>query len=375
MNCRNCGSQLPDGAKFCPTCGAVQSADTPSAQGFPPPQNNVPPQGYAPPQPGPVAQQPYGSAQQPPYYAPQQSGAPVPPAEKKKMKKGTKALIVIPAILLGLVILAVAAFLLNHFLFPKPGPLPEPTALVTEATTAAPVPATTEPTDAPETTAVSVDTTAPVDGVQSKYSPGNYIQHTLGSITLYLTPDSDWEDSLGAEAPAGELGRIVVTEVRQNQNADYAFEVWRGKTTIDGKTGWVDLYYWTCTDLKETALTKAEEDFVFQKLQGAWRFYVGDQLIEFSENENGRRWVTATENNTDVIYFSCEVSGTLYGDPNGLVRIPLITGQGYERELLVDLTPAAKSEIMWCFENENWTYAYYDGTSIEDAGPHGGGAH
>ena len=30
--CGNCGSQINDGARFCPTCGAVQSSEAPGQQ-------------------------------------------------------------------------------------------------------------------------------------------------------------------------------------------------------------------------------------------------------------------------------------------------------------------------------------------------------
>ncbi len=79
MYCENCGSQLPDGSKFCGTCGAAQEAvpvgatkaavETPYTAAPTPPPAYVPPvaqpaYNYAPPQPtGPayVAQMPTGT--------------------------------------------------------------------------------------------------------------------------------------------------------------------------------------------------------------------------------------------------------------------------------------------------------------------------
>lgn len=35
MYCRNCGNMIPDGTKFCPSCGAAQGQRTPAVNGVP----------------------------------------------------------------------------------------------------------------------------------------------------------------------------------------------------------------------------------------------------------------------------------------------------------------------------------------------------
>ncbi len=382
MQCRNCGSQIPDGARYCPVCGADQTVNQQNGYALPqndpqqqqyPPQQYPPQKGNVPPQNDPRLQPPYPPAPQPAVLTP---------------KKKSKAPVIILAVIVGLIVLAVAAFVLFRFFAANPEPH-EPTQ--SEETTAQTVPDPTTETDVTGSPAETTDSGTEVpkrDGVLAKYYPGNYVRHTMGDCILYETPDGNGENSFVAETAPGQLAEIVVTEVQKNPNAQSEYDLWRGKATVDGKTGWVDLFEWTCTDLRGTVLTPAEEEQVFQTLQGAWRYHSSDQLIEFAERENGERWVTATDNDL-ISSFCCEMLGTgiMYGDPKGLVRITLTTMQGYERDLLVDLTltdpndipadPAQtrKREITWNFFDEGWNWSYYAGTSIEDAGPFGGGAY
>ena len=339
MYCNKCGAQFPDGAKLCPGCGAALSV-----------------------------------------------------ADGKKKKKG-----MIFAAVGAVVIFAVCAGLLVPKLLQMRQKEPDTREAagaveeISSVTASSPDPVTSAPaaiassvasTSAAtetkiETTAGTTAAVSQTEDADAKYLPGHYVHHTFGGITLYRTAGSDGDDFTYVETPPGELARIEVTEVRINPRSEYDYDVWRGKTAVDGITGWVDLYEWTPTDLHGTTLRESEVNFVLEKLRGAWRYTIGDQLIEFAEGENGRLWVTATgKDNASGTDFSCEIigPGAVYGDPGRLVRITLTTAQGYERELFVDLTLIAKNQIMWQFGDGEWTCAYYDGTSIEDAGPYGGGA-
>ena len=101
MNCSQCGAPLPEGSRFCQTCGAPVNQQ--------PAANAQTPQGAVPPQ-QPAYQQP----QQPPYppYTQQPYGTPPYPGPPKKKKTG-----LIIGLIAGAVILIGAAVALYLFVF------------------------------------------------------------------------------------------------------------------------------------------------------------------------------------------------------------------------------------------------------------------
>lgn len=109
MKCQNCGSDVPEGAKFCVNCGTrleppAAPAQEPQPAYQPPVQE--PQQPYQPPvqEPQQPYQPPYQQPYQPPYGAPGQ----MPPAQPpKKSKVGLIVGIVVGALLLVLIIVAV----------------------------------------------------------------------------------------------------------------------------------------------------------------------------------------------------------------------------------------------------------------------------
>ena len=245
MNCIRCGSQIPDGARFCPTCGAEQSAAVPpqayvppqgyaaptpaqpqgnvppqpAPQGYVPPQGyaaptpaqpqgNVPPQGYAAPTPAqPQENVPPQPAQQ--YTSPRQGAVPPSPDDKKKSP--------LRPVLIGAGVLAVLAALFFTLVWPKLRPDPGgPSAPTAESPTSVSGPTeagagpTTEPTTvpagytSPEVAAdVSTDvrwkTRFTVQPVQEKPSGGK----------VFAAQDPDgWGDPVGIELD--ELSLLVV---------------------------------------------------------------------------------------------------------------------------------------------------------------------
>jgi hypothetical protein len=180
MQCPQCGTTLPDDARFCRACGAdVSAAAAPAATPTPPPdasptlQPTAPlPQavpGAAPPPPGavvggsapPPAYAPAPTYPQPPAYAPAPGYAPpsgyapapgYPPAGPPP-KKGNGLVIglVIGAVFLLLACGGVAAF----FLWPRPTakPIPAATATSTVAPTATPAATQTASGENPDNTA------------------------------------------------------------------------------------------------------------------------------------------------------------------------------------------------------------------------------
>jgi hypothetical protein len=192
MQCQQCGTIVPDGTPFCPTCGRQLTAPQPAAY---PPQQPYAPAQPAPTQPFPVQQPGYPPAapqapyQQPAAYAPQQPYQPQPqqpyqpqpaPAPVPVKKKRTGLVV---GIIIAVVLLIAAAAVVALVLLPS-------SASKTQVPAGAYAPAV-PPTSAavPATTAIdTTDNTAAENAVVAFYDAINSGQYA--AVTALVTPDT-----------------------------------------------------------------------------------------------------------------------------------------------------------------------------------------
>jgi hypothetical protein len=140
VTCANCGTQNPDGNKFCQSCGKPLAAAPVGAAGAPPPAPIPTPTPAAAQAPGatPGGAPMPGPGYQSPYYAPQPGQAAV------AVHRTSPGLII--GIIGGLVLLMVGAMVLIGLLFIRPSPNPHPNPVATVANVpATPAPSTPTP--------------------------------------------------------------------------------------------------------------------------------------------------------------------------------------------------------------------------------------
>ena len=153
MQCNSCGTQLPEGAAFCPTCGAgvSESGRTPYYPTAAPSPSGAPVQTPSPP--SDHGSPPYGSPQQNPYEPLNPYAAPMPPPPpRRKVKIG----LIIGVVVLALILASAGVFVsfrllaTNNRLGKTTAP-PTITAQTNLTTTASPPPITATTTGNLET--------------------------------------------------------------------------------------------------------------------------------------------------------------------------------------------------------------------------------
>ena len=397
MNCKACGSPIPDGMRFCVNCGAPapraelsaqpENAPRPQSVGAVPPgaayaqgaspygaeygqggaRQGFSPYGapeayppYGPPAAPPEANPPYGAPEPvSPYSAP--AAPPVrtgpvyvsaddPSGRGKKGTGGSGSALKIVLIVLAILALGVAIFFAVLFFMERGrGETPNaggqnsiniPAALTGESET--------EPvrvTEAPTTQAPSTEPskTLPPPPVFAKYTPGAYYIPTQGGIRLRST------HSLSGKVYVFLLkGTTVnVTEIWEDPTASDPVVRWWGKTVYRGVTGWFSLYYAVNTD--GGSYTYEDDSYAV----GAWNTLYGAswytektaQYIRFSFQDGQPALETAG--------FSGVMNGHITGNLEGVFSMPMSAG-GRNVTVKLDLSEAGSGRIAVALPDGVW---------------------
>ena len=368
MYCESCGAQISENARFCAACGKPIPA---------PAQPSEPTRGFRPltaaqPDAQPTVQirppQP-AAPNEPPVQQPQPELIDPVPAQFPEEPPKRKGRAWVPIAVLAAVAAALTAFFV--FVYPiikekEPSATEPAETAATEQTTLQANATTAEPTTEPVSGGGDTVPAAPAD---AKYAPGSYRNTAISEINLRESP-SRTANKVG-EVRVGETA--VITEVYEDVSAG-SKERWWGKTTVHGATGWVALYYMSCTDLKDTVLDNAQIPAVLEKLKGYWNTQDGKRFFAVEQDPEAYRILVGPWYSTvDYVAFcTAPVRGDLnslisihlyYPGSDGEIPLPAIDG-----EILLDVSEIENGRLVWS-NGGVWEECVYAGATADDAMP------
>ena len=227
-----------------------------------------------------------------------------------------------------------------------------------------------EPDTAESTTAAPQPVTDPQE--KPKYAPGNYVNSTYSVVNLRADHNS-------SSAKLGSIGiweKIYVTEVYEDTSSTSAYTRWWGKIVRTGQTGWVALYYFTCTDMGTETFDEQALTELWQLLSGYWNTLDKKRFAAFTV-EDGKCYFTYGTWYSEVS-FSAYAVGSCTGSRNGVIKLRIYSpgssgGEGpglvaINTDLYLDLSEIANKRIAWNF-GQNWEDGHYAGSTMDAARP------
>ena len=375
MFCKICGAPITDGGAFCPNCGAPaphppaeQAAPAQPVSQVPPPVNPGPtpePRAY---QNAPAARPPYqaapgypanGSAQPRPVYQPAAYPAQA-PAPEEGSGKGLKIALIAVGSLIVVTLAVVAALYFtgvigNGTKTDTAHGKAEAVEAVTEPATvdepaSADSPASEEATEAPTTEEPATLAPPPV---MDAYTPGYYY---IPTYDLRLRPNHN--TSQNALTKIAQNATVYITEVWENTAAPAKDQHWWGKTSYNGYTGWISLYYASPTEPEP--YTYEDDSYVnalWQRLDGKTLFSENKaQTLRFSFS--GGTPVLSAGPAGKTATFTGTLNGHVTGNVDGVFEMPLLVN-GKNQTILVDMTEGYNDRVVIRWADGTWTdYGY-----------------
>ena len=197
------------------------------------------------------------------------------------------------------------------------------------------------------------------------YEPGEYICVAYGeNLSLYKAPDSDDAESADLHE---RYFRLNIEDIRKNPGAFEALDIWRGKTSYGGVSGWIKMGLLIPTQLEEVPLNAAEMDELGRLLEGYWLESDEDYAIIFSTEPNGSIVAKSGPRDAGIDLYGTAVSAM--GTLGGLVKVEFAAPTGTDMDgdplpykdfsLYIDMTQAESGRISWSTDNKNWMQPYF----------------
>lgn len=199
-----------------------------------------------------------------------------------------------------------------------------------------------------------------------QYEPGQYVCAANGAVTFYDDPVTGGEPAF-VTIPKGE--KVDVTRVVQKYDAENPMEMWWGLTAVNGRAGYVPLYYFISLVFGDANLTKEQQNVVWAKISGVW--LSDEDSGEFIGFDIADRKITVGIRDSEASFNGPQEGDMLGNGPNGLVLIPAYmpetddeAGGGVSSEEMrvifwVDASAAQAGRIAWSTDGEDWTVCHY----------------
>ncbi|MBR5411114.1 MAG: hypothetical protein IK104_10635 [Clostridia bacterium] len=358
MFCKICGAPIKDDGAFCPNCGAP--APRPPAEPAPPvnPGPTPDPRAY---RNAPAARPPYqaapgypanGGAQPRPVYQPAAYPAQPAPAESEENSgKGLKIALIAVGSLIAVTAAVIAVLYFTGVIgsFGKPKETHGEAEAVTEPASAD-SPASEEATEEPSTEEPATLAPPPV---MDAYTPGYYF---IPTYDLRLRPNHN--TSQNALTKIAQNATVYITEVWENTAAPAKDQHWWGKTSYNGYTGWISLYYASPTEPEP--YTYEDDSYVnalWQRLDGKTLYSENKaQTLRFSFS--GGTPVLSAGPAGKTATFTGTLNGHVTGNIDGVFEMPVLVN-GRNQTILVDMTEGYNDRVVIRWADGTWTdYGY-----------------
>ena len=259
-------------------------------------------------------------------------------------------------------------------------PSPDKTSTTPDTSETISVIADGQTTEAPDTSASEAEipetesvaqATSDALSVTETGKGSNYINFSGSRVNIRAEHNKD-SQILGK---VDTLAQLIVTVIYTDIGAQESLRQW-GKTTVNGVTGWVALYYLTPMHIAETTNDAAALNRLWQQLEGYWNTGDKKQASEFVF-DGGKPYFSFFYWYSEAD-FSAEVLAPFSGDVNGIVRMDTkmhIFSMEEEPEicdgfLYLDLSKANAGLVRVNYGNEDgWIDCYYAGATADDAIP------